>query len=86
MRGCGSSEQAETKACLTGLHLMLEWIQQPTLVETDCLNLVQDDTRLSLVGLLLEIKAVASLLPECKYGHTHRDTNRVAHMLAQRMI
>jgi hypothetical protein len=39
--GCASAEQAE-EACLEGLRLVADWVQQPTCLESDCSNLIRD--------------------------------------------
>jgi hypothetical protein len=39
LRHCGSPKEAEAEACLEGMRLVTEWIQQPTCVESDCLSL-----------------------------------------------
>jgi ribonuclease HI len=42
IRGCASAEQAEAEACLEGLRLVADWVQQPTCLESDCSNLIRD--------------------------------------------
>jgi hypothetical protein len=42
LRGCGSPEQAEAEAYLERLRLTVEWVRQPTLVEADYQNLIND--------------------------------------------
>jgi ribonuclease HI len=89
LRGCGSPEQAEAEACLEGLRLTAEWIRQPTWVETDCQNLVNDiqrpsNARSRLAGILAEIQAMRNILPECNFRHVRRGSNEVAHGLARR--
>jgi hypothetical protein len=89
LRGCGSLEQAE--ACLEGLRLSAEWIRQPTSVESDCSNLVNDirlpaNSRSSLAGVLSEIRAVRAILPDFNFRHTYRNSNKVAHALVQRAL
>jgi hypothetical protein len=91
MRECGSPEPGEAEACLEGLRLTLEWIRHPTWVEMDCLTIIQDigrkeDTRSSLAGLLVEVKAVGNLLLGYKFRHTHRASNTVTHLLAKRAL
>jgi ribonuclease HI len=91
LRTCGSAEQAEAEACLQGLRLAAEWIQQPIWVESDCELLIPslrktDGNRSSNEGILREIQAVKNILPDCKFGHTRRHMNRVAHSLAQEAI
>jgi ribonuclease HI len=63
LRRCSSADEAEAEACLEGLRLMTEWINQPVCVESDCLNLVRamekkDASRSSWDGILLEIQVV----------------------------
>jgi ribonuclease HI len=78
-RGCGSPEQGEAEACLEGLRLTAEWVRQPTIVESDCQNLIQDvqgpiDARASQAGMLKEIKGAIRLLPGCKLNHVRSGT------------
>jgi hypothetical protein len=42
LRGCGSPEQVEAEVCLERLRLTVECVQQPTLVEADYQNLIND--------------------------------------------
>jgi hypothetical protein len=42
LHGCASSEHAEAEACLHGLRLSMEWIQELTWVESDCSTLIND--------------------------------------------
>jgi hypothetical protein len=91
LHGCASSEHTEAEACLHGLRLTMEWIREPTWVESDCSTLINDivnrnDTRSSLPGILSEIKAVGSLLPACKFTHVRRESISVAHTLAHRAL
>jgi hypothetical protein len=40
LRHCSSAEEAETEACLDGVHLAAEWVRQPAIVESDCLTII----------------------------------------------
>jgi hypothetical protein len=58
------------------------------LVETDCSTLVQAlgknvINRVRWAGIITEIKEMSRLLPMCKFSHTQRGTNQVAHDLGQ---
>jgi hypothetical protein len=69
-------------------RISAEWVRQPTMVETNCQNLISDiqkplNARSGQAGNLAEIKGVQSLLVDCKYMHVHRGGNEVAHTLAQ---
>jgi hypothetical protein len=64
-------------------------VRQPTLLETDCQNLISDiqkptNARSGQAGILTEIQGVKSMLPDCKLFHVRRGANEVAHTLAQR--
>jgi ribonuclease HI len=83
-----SAEEAEALACLEGMRLVMEWVQLPVLVETDCSTLVQAlgksvTNRARWAGIIREIKEMSWLLLECKFSHTQRGTNQAAHGLAQ---
>jgi hypothetical protein len=83
-----SAEEAEALACLEGIQLTVEGVRLPTEVETDCSALVQavntaGSSSARRPGLILEIKDISRLLPDCKVAHVRRDANQVAHGLAQ---
>jgi hypothetical protein len=85
MRGCGSLEQAEAEACLGGMRLLDEWVQQPMMVETNCKNLISDIQKpvnvwSDLAGILEEIKGVRSLMVDCQFEHVYRGANEVVHV------
>jgi hypothetical protein len=44
IKGCGSPEQGKQRHAwrVYGLRLTAEWVKQPTLVESDCLNLIRE--------------------------------------------
>jgi hypothetical protein len=81
LRGCASLEQAEAKACLRGLRLVLEWIREPAWVETDYLTLIKGLEKGSIphfrmMRLLTKIRAVEIFLPDCKFRHINRGPTR----------
>jgi hypothetical protein len=41
LKCCSSLEEAEVGACLEGIRLMVEWINKPTCMESDCSSLIQ---------------------------------------------
>lgn len=91
LRNCASVVEAEAEACLDGIRLASEWIGQPIQLESDCLLLINalnsaKTTRSSWEGSTQDIKANASLLPECVFLHVNRDGNQVAHQLARRAL
>jgi hypothetical protein len=88
VRQCGSPEQAEAEACLDAVRLAVEWIRQPIFLESDRVSIVNalksnDSSRSSWAETIAEIGAASELLPECRFAHTRREGNRVAHQLAQ---
>lgn len=88
LRRCTSAMEAEAEACLEGVRLTAEWVQQQTVVESDCSQLIDGlrsaaPTRASWVGILKDIWAVGALLPEIAFSKIKRDANMIAHNLAQ---
>jgi ribonuclease HI len=91
LRHCGSPQEAEAEACLHGLRLAVEWIQQPMIVESDCKTLIDSVQgrvldRSQWAGLLAEIRAMSTLLPECRFQHVKTEGNKVAHLLAKQAL
>jgi hypothetical protein len=85
---CGSPEAAEAEACLHGLHPVLEWIRQPTYLESDCLTLTKalvsaPEQRSEMAGIMTECRAAMQLLPKVAIGHVRREANSVARELAK---
>jgi hypothetical protein len=88
LKCCSLSGEAEAKACLEGMRLMVEWIRKPICVESNSSSLMQAlDKKIKdmspWAGILSEIQATGCLLPECIFKHTRREANQVAHCLAQ---
>jgi hypothetical protein len=86
---CDSLEEAEAKACLDRVRLVVEWVCQPVQVEADCLSLVkaikgEGGDRASWGGIISEIIGTSNLLPACKFNHVGREANEVTHRLARR--
>ncbi|CAL4891658.1 unnamed protein product [Urochloa decumbens] len=83
-----SVEDAEAAACLEGVKLLSEWSRNPTVIESDCHNLVsaltaKSDNRASFSNIVKEIKSWLSVFPEVSFSKVGRECNRVAHELAQ---
>jgi hypothetical protein len=88
---CSSPEAAEAEATLWGARLRPEWVRKPVVIEVDYANIVQNlhaqtEDRAEGAGVQKEIKAVCSLLPECRFQFARRSANRVAHSLAQHAL
>jgi hypothetical protein len=78
----------EAEACLQGIRLARVWIDQPMIVEADCVGLIKAlmmgvQSRAPWAGVISEIRVVGQLPPECRFSHIRREANRVAHELAQ---
>lgn len=91
LRHCSSPEEAEAEACLDGVRLAVDWIQQPVQVECDCLTLVKaicagDGERAVWRGTIRDIISTSNLLPGCKFNHAGREANRASHGLARRAL
>jgi hypothetical protein len=77
------------EAYLDGVRLVAEWVRQPAIVESDCLTMIDalrqgTDCRRPGMGVLREIHAVCSLLPDFRLEAVKRDANVVAHDLVER--
>lgn len=88
LRHCNSPGDAEALALFEGARLAAQWIRQPTIIETDCWELIEelkkDACRHSdRFGLLQDISAACRALPEFKLSKTRRGANRIAHELAR---
>jgi ribonuclease HI len=91
LRHCNSPDEAEAEACLYGLRLAADWIRQPTIVESDCQQLITAVRAKAEVtshwgGVIQDIQAVSELLPSCDFVHVKRGGNVVAHLLARRAL
>lgn len=74
---CGSVQDGEAAACLEGaVESINEWIRTPTVIESNCHNLVQAlnsacASRASFSNFVKEIKSTLYVIPEvkvCKIG------------------
>jgi hypothetical protein len=84
VRNCSTAAEAEAEACLRGVQLGAEWVRQPTIVETDCINVVRalqakTEERAAWDVILKEIQAACVLLPGCSFKYGRRVVNRAAH-------
>jgi hypothetical protein len=73
---------------LEGIRLASAWVQQPVILESDCLTLIKalqspGQDRASWQGGITETKALSELLPDVRFHHVKRDCNLVTHALAQ---
>jgi hypothetical protein len=80
---CARVEEAEAEACYEGIKQATKWIKKPTIIESDCLCLVEalktpmeDRSRYS--NIVKEIKHDTR-----RFSKIGRECNRVAHQLAQ---
>lgn len=85
---CGSAEEAEVSACQEGVHLAVEWVKQPLILETDCASLVKmmaspDFERAHLCHTLRSIKSLSAVLLGFRIQKVKRECNSVAHELAK---
>ncbi|CAN6302143.1 unnamed protein product [Urochloa humidicola] len=85
---CVSVEDAEAAACLEGIQLLSKWFRGPTVIDSDCHNVVsalksKSDNRASFANMVKEIKSCLSVFPEVEVCKVGRECNRVAHELAQ---
>jgi hypothetical protein len=85
---CAAAEGAEFLACLHGVKQALQWCDMPLVLEVDCLTLAEglrDSSRdRSRFGpILLEIKQLSRSFRNVVFCNTNRESNRVAHELAQ---
>jgi len=84
----GDAEEVKALACAEGLKLALDWCSARAVLASDCATLVavlQDQGELcSRLKLIIdEVKLAGDDLPEWTVIHTKRESNRVAHELAQ---
>src|SRR5438105_4540470 len=88
LKRCSSSFDAEAEAIFDGVRLAIEWVRLPVLVESDywnIINAVAGDSicRSSWGSIIKEIKAACLLLPEVKISRIKRESNGIAHSLAE---
>jgi hypothetical protein len=86
-----SPEESGSRGMPEGVRLAVEWIRQPTIIESDCLTLIRaieqrKESLSSWDGIIQEIRGVSSLLPQCKSRHEKQEANIAAHKLAQRAL
>ena len=82
------AEEVEALACVEGMKLAQEWCPARAIVAIDCASVVallqqHEDQRSRLKFIVDEAKAAGDELPEWTVIHTKRESNRVAHELAQ---
>ncbi|XP_062186766.1 uncharacterized protein LOC133890399 [Phragmites australis] len=85
---CASATEAEILAALEGAKLLVDWISQPVIFESDCAAVIQGLSNSSLnrshMGLVYrEIKDLLNSLWGILIRKVNRECNRVAHELAQ---
>ncbi|RLN32926.1 hypothetical protein C2845_PM03G31700 [Panicum miliaceum] len=88
MTGCSDAEEAELMACKEGLKLAFQWIDEPIVLETDCLSVCKAiKSKEDNIGqLMFSLQEVVELIDEhfeVVIQHCRRDQNRVAHFLVQ---
>lgn len=84
----GNAEEMEALACRQGLGLAAEWGQQNTVLETDSSSMAnmllkRDGSRSRLKFIVEETLEAGDSLPQWKVVHKRRESNSVAHELAQ---
>jgi ribonuclease HI len=84
---CESPYEAESRACLEGLELALQFSQLPIIIESDCAKLIEamssrTQDRSSCVHLVSEIKYLSSHDRVCVFVKVERSQVRVSHCLA----
>ena len=84
----GDAEEVEALACAEGLKLALDWCPTRVVLATDCVTLVpllqkQGGSRSRLKFIVDEAKLAGEGLLEWIVIHTKRESNWVAHELAQ---
>ena len=82
----GSAE--EVLACKEGLTLAAEWTKSPSILESDCANIIKylhqpERQRSASTFTIQEAPEEARKLPSVVFLHTGREFNLVAHTLAQ---
>ncbi|GJN16365.1 hypothetical protein PR202_gb03348 [Eleusine coracana subsp. coracana] len=85
---CKDAEEAELLACREGLHLAIQWVAAPVILETDCLlvtNMLKArfGDRSSKAMMVRDVKELINELREVEILHCKRDQNRVSHLLAR---
>ncbi|KAF8719583.1 hypothetical protein HU200_024322 [Digitaria exilis] len=85
---CASAEEVEALACREGVRLAAEWVRRPTILESDCSNVVAalratTENRGRTSHIIKETKAAMQMLPVCEVKSVRRECNRVANELAQ---
>jgi ribonuclease HI len=84
----GSAEEVEALACKGGLLLAAEWMSSPSILESDCANIIkylhQPEPQRSASALTIqEALEEARKLQSVVFLHVGREFNSVAHSLAQ---
>ncbi|OEL18161.1 hypothetical protein BAE44_0020823 [Dichanthelium oligosanthes] len=88
VRSGRDAEEVEAMACKEGLLLTAQWCQQNAILETDCSSMVcmlakREDLRSHLKFIIDACQEAGDRLQEWKVVHTRRESNGVAHELAQ---
>ncbi|BAS97236.1 Os06g0277200 [Oryza sativa Japonica Group] len=88
---CSSATLAEALAFLEGVRLAMNWIHMPIILESDNadvvagLNITQA-SRAEWGGIIAEIRVAMQCLLQVQVHKVKRDSNRIAHMLAQMVM
>ncbi|OEL30422.1 hypothetical protein BAE44_0008559, partial [Dichanthelium oligosanthes] len=82
-----NAEEAELMACREGLNSAIQLIYRLITLEAECLMIClplksKDENRSSLALQLKEVKLLSDELREVEFVHCNRNSNRVAHELA----
>nr|AAV35804.1 hypothetical protein [Oryza sativa Japonica Group]ABF97374.1 hypothetical protein LOC_Os03g39190 [Oryza sativa Japonica Group] len=80
--------QAEALACLEGIQLATEWVNMPLILESDNASVVAElnatnVSRADWSGIILDVKAAMLCLVQVQVHKIKRDSNKIAHALAQ---
>lgn len=88
LQAFSDAEEAEAIACKEGLQLAATWCMQNAVLETDCSTIAtmlagKNGERGSLKFIIDEAIAAGDWLPKWTVVYKRRESNRVAHELAQ---
>lgn len=84
----GDAEEVEALACRAGVNLAAEWSQQSVILETDSSSIakmlaMRGGSRSRLKFIIEDVLEAGGRLPQWKVIHKGRESNGVAHELAQ---